>query len=84
MKNYKKIYNRLIKEIKKELNAHDEHITYCPMSTNTHLFEMIESRYAITLLDWILSTLPEIEGRECRYIIMNEKEFKKWKKNIKS
>lgn len=80
MKNYKKIYNKLIKEIKKEaeqipeLNNHE--------LGNYGLLETIENNSQVSVLNWVLSLLPEIEGRECQMIIMNKKEFKKWKRNI--
>ena len=77
MKNYKKIYNRLVKEIKKEIEAHKKHIT-------DDLRIAIENKYGVTVLNWLLSILPEIEGKECQMLTMNHKEFKKWKKNIKN
>jgi hypothetical protein len=75
MKNYKKIYNKLIKEIKNELQTHQT-------ITGNSLQEQIENEYGITILNWILSILPEIEGKKCCNIIMNQKEFKNWKKKL--
>ena len=75
MKNYRKIYNRLIKEIRKELEAHETDIT-------SDLKVKIENKYGVAVLNWLLSILPEIEGKEYKMITMNKKEFKKWKKKI--
>jgi len=79
MKDYKKIYNRLIKEIKFELNCHK-----IALSKNTldDFKEYIENSYAVTVLNWVLSILPELEGKKCYQIVMNQEEFKKWKKTI--
>jgi len=76
MKNYQKIYNRLVKEIKEELYAHYN----CPPSD---LLQQVENSYGITVLEWVLSTLDEIEGKRCTMNLMNEKEFKKWQEKIK-
>jgi len=77
MKNYQKIYNRLVKEIKKELDNHyNDNSSY-------DLQQQLENNYGITVLEWILSTLDEIEGKECHMVIMNEKQFKQWQKKIK-
>jgi hypothetical protein len=81
MKDYKKIYKRLVKEIEKEaeriptLSLHE--------SGNNRLLEQIENNSQTSALNWVLSMLSEIEGKKCNLVLMNEKEFKQWKKKIK-
>ena len=82
MKNYKKIYNRLIEEIKKELKQHEISLSKNKKDSNTQLIEYIEDKYGVTVLEWILSLCNEIEGKECQMILMNKEEFNKWKKKI--
>lgn len=83
MKNYKKIYKRLIKELSAELKTHEEIKKKLHKNTNTTaLLEQIENNYGITMLNWVFEMLPEIEGKECHMIIMNQKEFKAWKRGI--
>ena len=88
MTNYKKIYNKLICEIKDELIAYDNALckrkdTNILSLNNEEIIDTIENKHAICVLNWILSLLPEIEGKECHRILMDEKEFKQWKKKIK-
>lgn len=81
-KNYKIIYQRLVKEIKDELEAlpnYPFHHTH-----NERLLEEIELNTQISMLEWIVSMLPEIEGKQCNMVMMNREEFKKWKKKIKN
>lgn len=81
MKNYKKIYQKLIKEIKRlrqgELNykAHEDN----PIM---ELVSKQESQYAITTMDVILEMSDEISGKQCHLSIMNSKQFNQWKKKI--
>lgn len=81
MKNYKKIFNRLIKEIKKEVNLISKNNTH--RTSNLGLLEAIENNAQVDTFNWILTLLPELEGKECQMILMNRKEFKKWKEMIK-
>lgn len=80
-KNYKKIYKRLIKEIKKLI---DEEIEYREpdASCREKLIREIESSYAITTIEVILQIAEEVEGNRCCMQIMNQDEFKKWKEKI--
>lgn len=80
-KNYKKIYNRLIKEIKHELKAHKNNSSM-ESCHRLKLLDEIEFRYAITILEMILDWTRELEGKECLMMNMNQKEFKEWKKKI--
>jgi hypothetical protein len=82
-KNYRKIYNRLIREIKKELKAHENCLNNNTKMSTYELARLIEDKYGITVLNWILSILPELEGKSYHNILMNQKEFKKWKIKIK-
>jgi len=82
MKNYQKIYNRLIKEIQKELEAHRSCVDNNKKSSSDDVVRYIEHKYGIDILMFILSILDEIEGKKCNMIIMNRKEFKQWKKKI--
>ena len=81
MLNYKKIYKRFVQEIKKNLKSEKS----CPSMEDTergHLLDAIESRYAISVLECILSYTEELEGKKCSMSLMNQKEFTKWKKHI--
>jgi hypothetical protein len=83
MKNYQKIYNRLVKEITRELIYHKKSLIENKKETNNDLFVLIEDKYGITLLEWILSMLSEIEGKNNKTkILMGNEEFKQWKKKI--
>jgi hypothetical protein len=75
MKNYEKIYKKLVKHIKKELDAH------MYLKNNTYNAN-IEDEYGIQLLTYLLEILPEIEGKKCHMITMNQEEFKQWKEEI--
>ena len=83
MKNYKKIYNRLIKEIKKMKKDENNPNNYS-FEDNTIMKEVEKraSQYAISTLSCILEMNEEIEGKKCNMTIMNQKTFKKWKKEI--
>ena len=81
MKNYKKIYKRLVNEIKKE-TARCTDIEVTDDESNVALLRRIENRECFATLNWVLSLLPEIEGKECQMITMNENEFKEWKRKI--
>jgi len=82
MKNYKKIYKRLIKEIVRMRNG--ELNTYSTeQNKRLRLLDEIESDYAVTVLNNLLEVVDEVEGKKCNMVIMNQEEFKQWKKNIK-
>lgn len=81
MLNYKKIYKRLIKEIEKNLEQ-ERNYSSRENTERESLLDAIETRYAITVLECILSDAEELEGKKCSMGIMNQKEFKEWKKNI--
>ena len=79
-KNYKKIYNRFIKIIEDEanrINKFDDN-----GSSNIELLTKIENLETVSTLEWLLSLRNEVEGKYCQMLHMNEKEFKKWKKQI--
>ena len=79
-KDYKKIYQRLIKEIQYEIENIKQ---YMPEGDSNHaLLRRIELNEALSILNWIVDVLPEIEGKKHRNMFMNEREFKKWKKSI--
>ena len=82
MRDYKKIYQKLVKVIKNELESH-KCDNFEEIDERINFLDNIENKYGISLLEWILSMLPEIEGKKCQGITMNKKEFKKWKKQIK-
>ena len=81
MKDYKKIYNRLIKEIKR-MKMQEENFESFEPTERLRLLDKIESRYAVSVLNSILEMSVEIEGRMCNLVIMNQKEFNNWKKKI--
>jgi len=81
MLNYRKIYKRFVKIIEEELEMHRT----CPNMEDTErmrLLDEIERRYAISVLETILSWARELEGKECLMANFNQKDFKKWKKSI--
>jgi len=79
-KNYKKIYNRFIKIIKDEANRIKEFNHNG--SSNAQLLAKIENQETVNTLEWLLSLRNEVEGKYCQMLHMNEKEFKRWKKQI--
>lgn len=83
MSDYKKIYQRLVKEIKKELELHRYDNNYTNTNNRDNFLDNIEKNYGITILEWLLSILPEIEGKKFQGVVMSKKEFTKWKKQIK-
>lgn len=82
MKNYKKIYKRLVKEIiqmrDQELNTHSTE-----QITRLRFLDEIESNYAVSVLNSLLEVVDEVEAKKCNMVIMNQEEFKKWKKEVK-
>ena len=82
-KNYEKIYKRLIKEIKRLIEEHHDPERH-NYSTDSILREVEkrESQYGLSTLNCILEMNEEIEGKKCNMVIMNDIEFKKWKKEI--
>lgn len=82
MKDYKKIYKKLVKEIKRM--KEEESNTYTTeQNPRLRFLDEIESNYAVVLLESILDMNDEISGKKCNMIIMNQKEFKNWKQYIK-
>lgn len=77
-KNYRKIYNRLVKEIKKEKRMAISSNKAYPNNPAMQL----ENNTVIAVCDCFLSMLPEIEGKQCNMVIMNREEFKSWKRKI--
>lgn len=82
MKNYKKIYQRLIKEIKR-FRDDEQKSQSIESDERLKFLDYIESRYAVTVINSILEMNEEIEGKQCNLVIMNQKEFNLWKKQIK-
>lgn len=83
MKDYKKIYFRLIKEIKRMKK--DEDNPYNWSNTDNAVMKEVEKRasqYAITTLNCVLEMSEEIEGKKCNMAIMNQSDFKKWRKKV--
>ena len=80
-KNYEKIYKRLIKEIKRmEVDEHNPNNYAHEDNQIMRLVEKRASQYGITVLNCVLEMNEEIEGKKCNMAIMNQEEFKKWKK----
>ena len=83
VKDYKKIYKKLIKEIKRMVE--DEHNPNNYVHEDTEIIRLVEKRasqYATTVLNSVLEMNEEIEGKKCNMVIMNGIEFEKWKKKI--
>ena len=83
MKNYKKIYTRLIKEIKRM--EEDEHNPNNYAHEDNAIMREVEKRasqYGIVILNSILEMNEEINGTKCNMVIMNGVDFEKWKERI--
>ena len=82
-KDYKLIYNRFKKEIEQELEAHYKQYEEQCETERQELLNKVETRYAISVLEVVLSWTEELEGKKCCMLNMNKEDFKKWKKKIK-
>ncbi len=83
MKNYEKIYKRLIKEIKRMKREENNPNNY--RHESNAIMKEVEKRasqYAISTLARMLEMNEEIEGKKCNMVIMNQASFKKWKEKI--
>ena len=83
MKNYKKIYIRLIKEIKRM--EKEEHNPNNYAHEDTAIMREVEKRasqYGITILNCVLEMSDEISGKKLHRSIMSPIEFDKWKERI--
>ncbi len=82
MKNYKKIYQRLIKELKR-MQVDEKNYKSTESNDVLKLVDIKQSQYAYCVLNSILAMNEEIEGKKCNMVIMNQEEFKQWKMQIK-
>ena len=83
MKNYEKIYKRLIKEIKRM--EKDERNPNNYAHEDNEIMRQVEKRaseYAVTVLNCVLEMNDEINGTKCHMSIMNQHDFAKWKERI--
>lgn len=81
MKNYKKIYQRVIKEIKR-MKVDEGNYKSTDSNDILRFVDNKQSQYAVSMLNSVLEMNEEIEGKKCNMIIMNQQEFKQWKKSI--
>jgi len=83
MKDYKKIYFRLIKEIKR-MKEDEKNPNNWSHEDNDVMREVEKraSEYAISTLGCVLEMSEEIEGKKCNMAIMNQTEFKNWRKKV--
>lgn len=83
MKNYEKLYKKLIKEIK---DMQKEELSYDGNMEDNEIMKAVECRasnYAGHCLGVVLEIADEIEGKKWHNMIMNQKEFNKNKARIK-
>ena len=81
MKDYKKIYLRLKRDIKKQIELYE---TYRKEWNRGNIVEQIELNETIDTLDHMYKTMEELEGKENYGILFTSEKFKIWKKSIRS
>lgn len=81
MKNYKKILNRLIKEVKESKKSELERGTH-KVSSKKDILDYVETQYAISVYGVLEDIIDEVMGKKCHNMIMTPEEFKEWKKEI--
>ncbi len=81
MKNYKKLYNTLIKSLKSDRRLTKNHIK--SLNNRSYFVEKTKFEEMLSVYDFYLKEyILELEGKKWSNIFLSKEEFKEWKKEI--
>lgn len=79
--NYKKVFKRLVKEIKNDEES-ERNYGQTKLTSRDKILDYVETRYALSIYNVINQTIDEVTGKKWHNLNMTKDEFESWKKEI--